>query len=1121
MAPRLSSVRRRGSCGLAALAVSAFLAPAIRAEAPDLTEILSPGEVRERAIAAGETQGWRVTVAPGTAVLVTIEQRSIALVVEAHGAADRGLIAVTGSGDRWGTEALLLEAPGELRIEVRPQEKSVWPGRYALRLERLPEREGPRHDALALMSRAGRETLPGTPDANRQAILSYRKALAAWVSLGERPWRAEALTSLAILEADASELPQATADFLAALTLWQELGRPGREAEALNGLGVIYLDTQPVAVARETLERAHSLWSGLGEPCEEAETAGNLCLWELRFGSLPAALACEKKNLEFFQGKGIPGQEAEIFNRLGGISSLQGEPDAALDSYKKSLRIWHSLGDRNQEATILINLAVVHRSLGEWQEALRLYDQSREVLGPQGDPALVALLLNNTGVIYNSVGEPERARGFLQEALRLRRKVGDRGGEIATLNNLGVAWRQLGEPAKALEWHQQALDLASAQKDVAWQALSHLRLAEAHLDRGEAPAAIRHLDAALAELGERGNGNNRTEVLHQKGRALILEGLPQEALAALQEALGGRRIAHDRAGEAETLYELARAERALGRADEAFSHAQAAVNGVEELRIGVLNADLRTSFLATRRHAFSLLIDLLMDRHAVNPGKGYDQQAFAISERARARSLLDVLRSGSAGLAASAASPDLSAQRNTLLRLLSAKIDQRWKQSGERAAALQDEIDAFLGKLDGVEAEILRQDPRFAAFSSPKPVGLKEISGWLEPGTMLLEYSLGEGRSFLWAVEGGQIHAFPLPGQQRIEELARRVYGEVSTVEVGGARRGKAAMELSRILLGPIWSRSTAAGLRRLVVVPDGALGLLPFAALPVPEPGRDWQVPGTLQPLLERLEVVAIPSATTFDVQQQRLQRHTQAPKLAAVLADPVFDTGDPRVAESSGAVPAAPKGERSTETRLHPTRSQDPAEALERLPASGREAKSIAALAPSGQVWLGLGLDASRDVVLSGKLRDYGILHFATHAVADTRHPELSGLMLSQVDREGRPREGFLGLSEIYTLDLDADLVVLSGCRTALGKDVRGEGLIGLTRGFLYAGAPRVVASLWRVPDRVTSELMVRFYKAMWHDHLPAAAALREAQRALRREPRHGDPYSWAGFVLQGDWH
>jgi CHAT domain-containing protein len=191
----------------------------------------------------------------------------------------------------------------------------------------------------------------------------------------------------------------------------------------------------------------------------------------------------------------------------------------------------------------------------------------------------------------------------------------------------------------------------------------------------------------------------------------------------------------------------------------------------------------------------------------------------------------------------------------------------------------------------------------------------------------------------------------------------------------------------------------------------------------------------------------------------------------------------------------------------------------ALESLPSTRKEAEALAALAP-GEVTLHLGLAASREAALASDLRDYRIVHFATHAVADTQNPELSGLVLSQVDAEGQPREGFLGLSDIYDLDLDADLVVLSGCQTALGKEVRGEGLMGLTRGFQYAGVPRVVASLWRVQDRATSELMTRFYRAMWRDQLSPAAALSKAQRSLRREPRYRNPYFWAGFMLQGDW-
>jgi CHAT domain-containing protein len=274
----------------------------------------------------------------------------------------------------------------------------------------------------------------------------------------------------------------------------------------------------------------------------------------------------------------------------------------------------------------------------------------------------------------------------------------------------------------------------------------------------------------------------------------------------------------------------------------------------------------------------------------------------------------------------------------------------------------------------------------------------------------------------------------------------------------------------------------------------------------------------------VERLEVVSIPSATTLATQRQRLQGRAPAPKWAAVFADPVFSVDDPRLSRRAGAPPSRPAKATGKKTDREPALRGGGTRGLplvlERLPASRKEAEVVASLAPPGQVKLDLGLEASREAVLAADLREYRVLHFATHAVADTQTPELSGLMLSQVDAAGRPRVGFLGLADIYGLDLDADLVVLSGCQTALGKEVRGEGLIGLTRGFQYAGVPRVMATLWPVLDRPTAELMTRFYRAMWRGHKTPAAALREAQRSLRQDPRFRDPHSWAGFVLQGDW-
>lgn len=191
-----------------------------------------------------------------------------------------------------------------------------------------------------------------------------------------------------------------------------------------------------------------------------------------------------------------------------------------------------------------------------------------------------------------------------------------------------------------------------------------------------------------------------------------------------------------------------------------------------------------------------------------------------------------------------------------------------------------------------------------------------------------------------------------------------------------------------------------------------------------------------------------------------------------------------------------------------------------FERLALSRREAEQITSLASDGTPLKALDFAANRMTAISKELGEYRILHFATHSLLNNQHPELSGIVLSLVDEKGHGQDGFLRLYEIYNLKLNADMVVLSACQTALGKEVKGEGLVGLTRGFMYAGVPRVVASLWKVSDKATSELMKRFYQQMLKGGMRPSAALRAAQVSMFQERPWRPAYYWAGFVLQGEW-
>jgi CHAT domain-containing protein len=321
-------------------------------------------------------------------------------------------------------------------------------------------------------------------------------------------------------------------------------------------------------------------------------------------------------------------------------------------------------------------------------------------------------------------------------------------------------------------------------------------------------------------------------------------------------------------------------------------------------------------------------------------------------------------------------------------------------------------------------------------------------------------------------------------------------------------------------------------GRKRLLIVADGSLQLVPFAALPAP-----WAAAGgrarlsnaslnssalpaaDVPPLAAVHEIVNLPSVSTLAALRGAARRRQPAPKAVAILADPIFDRDDPRLQAAlesrADAVAVVPRPKAWDDAvRSFGT-------GLPRLLFSRGEARGIVAAAPAGMAMVALDFEANSATATGSLLGQYRIVHFATHGVFNDRQPELSGVVLSLFDERGRAREdGFLRLHDIYNLNLPVDMVVLSACQTGLGKQVRGEGLIGLTRGFMYAGAARVVASLWKVDDEATAELMKVFYQRMLKDGMPPPAALREAQMSLRRQKRWSAPYYWAGFVLQGEW-
>ncbi len=1066
------------------------------AQSADEELSLEPGKPVERELSGGQSHFYKTTMSDGQYLRITVSQQGIDALVALFtpdgkkvGEADSEKTTVMSE-----TISVIAGATGAYRIEVRSAETTAQTGRYKIKIEELRDATAEdkyRVTAESLFSQAG-QLKGGMLEAKRKGIEKYQEALELYQRAGDRRGEAETLSNIGEVYYSLGEMRKALEKFNEALPISQAIGDRRGEASTLNSIAAAYSSLGEKQKALEKHNEALLISRAVGDRKGEAIMLSSIGAVYWSLGESQKALEKYNEALPIRLALGDRRGEAITLSGIGLVYRLLGESQKALEKYNESLPLRRAVGDRDGEGTTLNNIGVVYQSLGETGKALEKFNEALSISRALGDRRGEAILLNNIGGVYRSLGESQKALEKYNEALPLRRAVGDRNGEATTLNNIGLFYDSLGESQKALEKYNEALAI--------------LRTVGNH-------------------SGEAGALNNIGEVYRSLGET-------QKALEKYNEALPLRREVGDRNGEATTLLGIARVEEMRGNLTQARQTVERAIGIIESIRTNTASQELRASYLGSRQEFFETYIDVLMQTHKQDPAAAFDAVALAASERARARSLLELLKESRADIRQGVDGSLLDRERSLQQRLNARAAAQlsllNRKHTPEQADAAAKEIAAIIAEYEEVQAQIRARSPRYAALTQPQPLGLAEIQQQaLDEDTLLLEYALGEQRSYLWLVSQRSIDSYELPPRAEVEAAARRVYEMLTARPKRGAPPDPQfiaqARTLSRMLLGPV---APQLGGKRLVVVAPGALSYLPFAALPVPEDEK--RPAGAYEPLIARHEVVSVPSASVLSIIRRETTGRQRAAKSVAVLADPVFEASDPRVESakngtSSGETPTAPAADAELSELKRAIRAMNFSDAragFTRLPFSRQEAASISALTPRGTGLKATDFNASRALVLSRQLSQYRIVHFATHGLLNSERPELSGLVFSLIDQKGKSQDGFLRLHEIYNLQLSADLVVLSACETGLGKEIKGEGLIGLTRGFMYSGAPRVVASLWNVDDFATAELMKLFYQRMLKDGMPAGAALRAAQLELSRQKRWASPYYWAGFVLHGEW-
>jgi tetratricopeptide (TPR) repeat protein len=753
-----------------------------------------------------------------------------------------------------------------------------------------------------------------------------------------------------------------------ATELLEQCGDTYALANALRAAGNLLMQSQDFRRAAERYSKAREILRASGWRFEEAIVRQNLASAQSELGQDRAAIAeLDSVLLVREQIHDEYGRAVALFGR-GKTWWHIGELQRALEDYTVSLSLWRKLGEEKWQATVLNALGLLNVDLGRYATASENYAEASSIARRLHDQSGLTMTVNNIGLMKERAGDHAAARVSFQETIRLAGELGDRKARAYALQNLGDVAANQGDHMAAMSFYRESLDLKRQLDDVRAAAETRRKMGLSYLDLNDTEAARHELETALEET---------------------------------------RRIS-DRAGEAQSLAALARLGNALQQPAQAEHRISDAIAIVEHTRSALTTRDLRASYFSTHRDFYDLAMEV-----ATRPEASGARGAFAWSERARARMLLD---------------------------------------SVEQAGA------------ESEPADVLARDP-------------DEIrTTLLDPGAVLVEYAVAPQQTLAWVVTRDTLRMLKLPGAAVIAEAVRAVQSAPADQLNGALQRA------ARLVWWPLGIDPKA---KRVVLAVDGGLEKLPFAALP----GRHGRH------LVTDHELVFAPSASLIAAMRKRACAFARR---ITVFADPVFSQADFRLDSSHRAASDAVE--------------------LARLRFSREEARSIQHLAGRDALDIFLDFDATADALRRAASQP-GVLHVATHAIADGSDPANSRLVFSRFDSLGRSRPSDLRLNDIYNLQLRRELVVLSACSTAAGPELRGEGVMSLTRAFLYAGASGVVASLWKVEDSASAELMKRFYARLLAGG-PASAALREAQLTMLADARWRDIAKWAAFVYIGDW-
>jgi CHAT domain-containing protein/Tfp pilus assembly protein PilF len=991
----------------------------------------------------------------------------------------------------------------------------------------------------------------------QEAVECLERALAILREIGDRRGAGAVLNSLGTVYYTLGRPQEALEHYQQALTIARQAGDRDLGEAALVGLGDVYRKLGQPHEALTNYQHLLNMHRDAGNSRGVGTTLIHSAKLYRDLGQLHEALAAFQQALTIHREVGDCRREAQSLHGLGDVYANLGQTREGLEHYQRALAIRRDVRDLQGEGATCNNMGMLYDHLGRFEDALNAYERALSIARELGDRVNEGATLHCIAHVYLTVGRLQEAVEFYQRSLAIAQEVGDRQGEGRTLASLGGAYYEgMRQPQDALPYFQQALEIQTEmQDDIAASAtLCGLGVIFQTLDHPQ--EALAHYQQALAACREVGNRGAEGAILHNLGMLYKAVGRPQQALACYEEALHVLCDVGSRRGTMKVLHSASQLDYALGRPRQAMERLKRAIEIVEGLRGEIASEELRSCYFATVGDLYADYVALLVDQSQTD-------LALQQAERGKARVFLELLAEAQAEIRAGVA-PELWEEERRLLGELGT-VRQRLGKERSRAEAERDsagvaELEWRARELERAyqanQAEIRRRNPRYAALTHPQVWELSRIQReLLDERTALLEYVLRGEASLLFVVLHDDFAVFVLPPKEEIETKVRELRAALVLP------RYPHGHELYRTLVQP--AEHLIQG-KDLLIVADGALHYLPFALLLTapPEEGgavdRPSSVPSRAMravaahaesELLGRLEASLAPlppfdfidlpylvrrhalsyapSATVAGTLRKESRQRGDEPRRydgqLAAFADPVTE----ELGETVAVGEAGAETSMILRAALNHTRG-----GLERIPLTADEVWALARLFSGtarrqertevfrdDQVSLRTGASATKEAVtrLTAGEQNYRFFHIASHGLVDMEKPQFSGLVFTPGERHDPYWQTF----EIFNARIASDMAVLSACETGLGPLVRGEGIVGLVRAFMYAGALSVCVSLWKVADESTPLLMEAFYRGVLAGH-SKAKALRRAQLCLMEEVQGGKfahPFFWAPFVLVGE--